>query len=77
MMLIMRLCSLFTSFNKTAVCASQGKPMCVLRLGVKSQPYFVFFFFFFLATFRNKIFSLYFLIQDGDSSQRILKVGSA
>lgn len=74
MMLIMRLCSLFTSFNKTAVCASQGKPMCVLRLGVKSQPCF---FFFFLATFRNKIFSLYFLIQDGDSSQRILKVGSA
>lgn len=46
MMLIMRLCSLFTSFNKTAVCASQGKPMCVLRLGVKSQPYFVLFFFF-------------------------------
>ena len=45
MMLIMRLCSLFTSFNKIAVCASQGKPMGVLRLGVKSQPCFVLFFF--------------------------------
>lgn len=62
MMLIMRLCSSFTSFNKTAVCASQGKPVRVLRLGVTSQPCF----FFFLATFRNKIFSLCFLIQEGD-----------
>ena len=30
MMLITRLCSSFTSFNKTAVCASQGKPVRVL-----------------------------------------------
>ena len=42
MMLIMRLCSSFTSFNKTAVCASQGKTVRVVRLGVTSQPCFFF-----------------------------------
>lgn len=47
--IIVHLCSLFTSFNVTAVHATQGKPVHVLRLWVKSQP--CFFFFFFLHNF--------------------------
>lgn len=38
MVSIMPLCSLFTSLNVTAVHATQGKPVQVLRFGVTSQP---------------------------------------